>query len=117
MNMTALFTPNVASIQYDYNQIPWSAPIRSLHKRCSDLYKGDESRNLALIRLSCTFIEIMQQKQVKEDLKRKREETMYQLKRQGDDRQKLEHDIFVAGCKLRTIMEENQKLEDVNTII
>ncbi|XP_022333246.2 uncharacterized protein LOC111130456 isoform X2 [Crassostrea virginica] len=51
-------------------------------------------------------------KQVKEDLKRKREETMYQLKRQGDDRQKLEHDIFVAGCKLRTIMEENQKLED-----
>lgn len=53
------------------------------------------------------------QKQLKEDLKRKREETMYQLKRQGDDRQKLEQEIFTAGCKLRTIMEENQKLEDV----
>lgn len=51
-------------------------------------------------------------KQLKEDLKRKREETMYQLKRQGDDRQKLEQEIFTAGCKLRTIMEENQKLED-----
>lgn len=38
---------------------------------------------------------------------------MYQLKRQGDDRQKLEQEIFTAGCKLRTIMEENQKLEDV----
>lgn len=38
---------------------------------------------------------------------------MYQLKRQGDDRQKLEQEIFIAGCKLRTIMEENQKLEDV----
>lgn len=51
-------------------------------------------------------------KQLKDDLKRKREETMYQLKRQGDDRQKLEQEIFTAGCKLRTIMEENQKLED-----
>ncbi|XP_062612590.1 putative leucine-rich repeat-containing protein DDB_G0290503 isoform X1 [Saccostrea cucullata] len=51
-------------------------------------------------------------KQVKEDLKRKREETMFQLKRQGDDRQKVEQEIYVAGCKLRTIMEENQKLEE-----
>ncbi|XP_061172859.1 putative leucine-rich repeat-containing protein DDB_G0290503 isoform X1 [Saccostrea echinata] len=51
-------------------------------------------------------------KQVKEDLKRKREETMFQLKRQGDDRQKLEQEIYMAGCKLRTIMEENQKLEE-----
>jgi hypothetical protein len=40
---------------------------------------------------------------------------MYQIKRQGDDRQKLEQDIYRAGCKLRTIMEENLKLENVRT--
>lgn len=53
------------------------------------------------------------QENMKKDLKKKRDEAIFQLKRHGDERQKLEKDIYIAGCKLRAILEENHKFEDV----
>ncbi|KAK3093277.1 hypothetical protein FSP39_013569 [Pinctada imbricata] len=49
---------------------------------------------------------------LKKDLKKKRDESMFQLKRHGEDRKNVEQDIFTAACKLRSIMEENQKIEN-----
>ena len=50
---------------------------------------------------------------MKRDLKKKRDESMFQLKRHGEDRQKVEQDIYNAGCKMRNIMEENHKIQEV----
>ena len=49
------------------------------------------------------------------DLKKKRDESIFQLKRHGEDRQKVEQDIYNAGCKMRNIMEENHKIQEVST--
>ncbi|XP_076099797.1 uncharacterized protein LOC143069177 isoform X3 [Mytilus galloprovincialis] len=49
---------------------------------------------------------------LKKDLKKKRDEAIFQLKRHGEDRQKLEKDIYIAGCKLRSVLEENHKFEE-----
>ncbi|KAK3583339.1 hypothetical protein CHS0354_038952 [Potamilus streckersoni] len=49
---------------------------------------------------------------VKVDLKQKREEAIYQLKKHGEETANIEREIFVEGCKLKTVMEENQKLRD-----
>ncbi|XP_033734693.1 coiled-coil domain-containing protein 175-like isoform X1 [Pecten maximus] len=49
---------------------------------------------------------------MKESLKTKRIESIEQLKKQGEERQKMEREIYQAGCKLKTIIEENKKIED-----
>ena len=41
---------------------------------------------------------------------------MFQLKRHGEDRQRVEQDIYNAGCKMRNIMEENHKIQEVSTV-
>ncbi|XP_005098616.1 myosin-11 isoform X2 [Aplysia californica] len=52
------------------------------------------------------------QETLKSDLKSHRGQVMRQLKKQGTDTQKIEQEIFLAGCQLRLVMEENQKFED-----
>ena len=49
---------------------------------------------------------------LKTDLKKKRDEAIFQLRRHGEDRQKLEKEIYVAGCKLSSVLEENHKFEE-----
>ncbi|XP_069116379.1 coiled-coil domain-containing protein 175-like isoform X2 [Argopecten irradians] len=49
---------------------------------------------------------------LKESLKTKRAESIEQLKKHGEERQKMEREIYQAGCKLKTIIEENKKIED-----
>ncbi|KAJ8307998.1 hypothetical protein KUTeg_012872 [Tegillarca granosa] len=49
--------------------------------------------------------------QLKLDLKNKREENISQLKRHGEERKEIEREIYLSATKLKTIMEENNKLE------
>ena len=53
------------------------------------------------------------QENLKTDLKKKRDEAIFQLRRHGEDRQRLEKEIYVAGCKLSSVLEENHKFEEV----
>lgn len=48
------------------------------------------------------------------ELKKRRGESIDQLKNHGDERQNVEREIYQAGCKLKTVIEENKKLEDVS---
>ena len=58
-------------------------------------------------------VSIIDQENLKTDLKKKRDEAIFQLRRHGEDRQKLEKEIYVAGCKLSSVLEENHKFEEV----
>ncbi|OWF37747.1 hypothetical protein KP79_PYT09989 [Mizuhopecten yessoensis] len=49
---------------------------------------------------------------LKESLRTKRAESIEQLKKHGEERQKMEREIYQAGCKLKRIIEENKKIED-----
>lgn len=49
---------------------------------------------------------------MKKDLRKKRDEAIFQLKRHGEERQNLEKEIYLAGCKLRSVLEENQRFEE-----
>ncbi|XP_025104363.1 coiled-coil domain-containing protein 175-like isoform X2 [Pomacea canaliculata] len=51
------------------------------------------------------------QESLRLELKEKRQELMKQLKEHGASTQEMETQIFAAGCKLRTLMEENDKIE------
>lgn len=54
------------------------------------------------------------QESLRLELKEKRQELMKQLKEHGASTQEMETQIFAAGCKLRTLMEENDKIESVS---
>ena len=40
---------------------------------------------------------------------------LFQLKHHGEETQKIENEIYTSGCKLRTVLEENQRFADVST--
>uniref|UniRef100_A0A2C9KTL3 Uncharacterized protein n=1 Tax=Biomphalaria glabrata TaxID=6526 RepID=A0A2C9KTL3_BIOGL len=40
---------------------------------------------------------------------------LMQLKKQGEDTKNLEHQIYLVGCQIKIVMEENQKLENACT--
>ena len=50
------------------------------------------------------------------DLKQHRSQVLEQIKKQSTDTQGIEQEIFLKGCQLRMVMEENQKFEDVRNI-
>ena len=40
---------------------------------------------------------------------------LFQLKHHGEETQKIENEIYTSGCKLRTVLEENQRFADVSS--
>merc|ERR1712154_112941 len=52
------------------------------------------------------------QEMLRRELKTNRGKVREQIVSQGSDTQELEQQIFLAGCQLRLVMEENAKFED-----
>ncbi|XP_053377663.1 paramyosin-like isoform X3 [Mercenaria mercenaria] len=52
------------------------------------------------------------QDKLRHDLKQKRHEIIFQLKHHGEETKKIESEIYVGGCKLKTVLDENHKLEE-----
>ena len=51
--------------------------------------------------------------QHRDELKKKRDEAMHQLKSTTEELRQMEQDIFNMGCKLKTAIEENARFADV----
>jgi len=46
-------------------------------------------------------------------LKQKRHEVIFQLRHQGEEVREMEGHIFDAGCKLKTVLDENHRFQEV----
>ena len=55
------------------------------------------------------------QEKLRNDLKQKRQEVLFQMKHQGDQTKALESEIYQSGCMLRKVMDENHKLDEVTS--
>lgn len=49
---------------------------------------------------------------LRHELKQKRHEVLFQIKHHGEDTKNIESEIYVSGCKLKTIMDENARFEE-----
>ncbi|XP_052769722.1 coiled-coil domain-containing protein 175-like isoform X2 [Mya arenaria] len=52
------------------------------------------------------------QEKLRKELKQKRHEVIFQLKHQGEETKEIESQIYGTGCKVKTILDENQRIED-----
>ncbi|KAL4237583.1 hypothetical protein ACF0H5_002297 [Mactra antiquata] len=52
------------------------------------------------------------QEKLRNDLKHKRKEVMFQLKHHGEETKNIEAEIYVGGCKLKTVLDENNKIQE-----
>ena len=50
------------------------------------------------------------------DIKKRRSEVLQQLKDQAEDVREVEEKIYVIGCKLKTVLEENGRFTKVRLI-
>ena len=50
---------------------------------------------------------------MRKDLKVKRQQLMEQMQAHGSSTSDMEEQILAAGCKLRTVVEENHKFNEV----
>ena len=74
---------------------------------------GHNSTKDADQQISSNTPDILFQDHLRKDLKAKRLKLMLQMQTQGKSTQEMEQKILTAGCKLRTVVEENHKFDEV----
>ena len=97
-----------SSLKLKWTAIASSVVILMLINHCINKYKKFKSRSRCSDTSDAVF-----QGDLRSNLKMKRQKLMLQMQTHGKSTQEMEQQILMAGCKLRTVVEENFKFNEV----